>query len=85
MANVWQLDCATSKAYFYSGTSELREKAMEITDRPVYQIRPSDYRTVVGYDVLNGTVENGLKISLEDVVDGKNNLNVVKANVKQKR
>ena len=70
-ANVWQLDNATSKAFFYNGASDLAKKAMGITDRPVYRIRPSDNRTVDDYDVLNGTPENGLRVWLEDVVDGK--------------
>ena len=69
-ANVWNLEYATSKAYFYNGCSELEKNAELVTDRPVYKIRPSDKRTVLGYDILNGTKENGLRVWLEDVVDG---------------
>ncbi len=69
-ANVWYLDKATSKAFFYNGCFELEEEAEEVTDRPVYRVRSTDDRLVAGYDVLNGTPENGLNISLEDVVDG---------------
>lgn len=69
-ANVWNLEYATSKAFFYNGCSELERNALKITDRPVYRIRPSDERTVLGYDILNATKENGLRIFLEDVVDG---------------
>ena len=57
-SNVWRLDEATTKAYFYNGGSVLENKAMEITDRPVYRIRPSDDRIVSGYDVINGTPDN---------------------------
>ena len=35
-----------------------------------FKNRPSDERTVLGYDILNATKENGLRIFLEDVVDG---------------
>ena len=69
-ANVWNLEYATSKAFFYNGYSELEKNALKITDRPVYRIRPSDERTVLEYDILNATKENGLRIFLEDVVDG---------------
>ncbi len=74
-ANVWNLDNAISMSFFYNGCSKLEEKASEITDRPVYRVRPSDDRMVSGYDVLNGTPENGLRIWLEDVVDGSYTLN----------
>ena len=74
-ANVWNLDSATSLAFFYNGCSELESSASQITDRPVYIVRPSDDRMVSGYDVLNGTPENGLRIWLEDVVDGNYTLN----------
>lgn len=70
-ANVWNLDEASSSALFYNGCSELERKAEEVTDRPVYRIRPTDDRMVAGYDVLNGTPENNLRVWLEDVVDGK--------------
>ena len=69
-ANVWNLEYATSKAFFYNGCSESERNALKITDRPVYRIRPSDKRTILGYDILNATKENGLRIFLEDVVDG---------------
>lgn len=71
IANIWNLDEATSSALFYNGCSELERKAEEVTDRPVYRIRPTDDRMVAGYDVLNGTPENNLRVWLEDVVDGK--------------
>ncbi len=74
-ANALKLDEATTKAYFYNGGAELERKAMEITDRPVYRIRPTDERTVSGYDVINGTPDNGLRIWLDDVVDGNYTLN----------
>ena len=74
-SNVWRLDEATTKAYFYNGGSVLENKAMEITDRPVYRIRPSDDRIVSGYDVINETPDNGLRICLDDVVDGNYTLN----------
>ena len=48
---------------------------MEVTDRPVYRIRTTDGRTVAGYDVINGTNENGLRIWLDDVVEGKFTIN----------
>lgn len=84
-ANVGQLDNATSRAFFYNGASDLERRAMEITDRPVYRIRPSDDRTVVGYDVLNGTPENELRIWLEDVVDGRYTINSDISTVRTKR
>lgn len=73
-ANIWYLSEATSKAFFYNGCSELEEKAQGITDRPVYRVRPTDDRVVAGYDILNGTPDNGLRIFLEDVVDGQYSL-----------
>ena len=83
-ANVWNLDSATSMAFFYNGCSELENTASEITDRPVYRVRPSDDRMVSGYDVLNGTPENGLRVSLEDVVDGNYTLNAETPSVLRK-
>ncbi len=68
--NVWDLIYATSKAYFYNGSSQMERDASQITDRPVYRIRPTDDRTVSEYDILNATDENNLSIRLEDVVDG---------------
>jgi len=70
IANIWNLSSATSMAFFYNGGSKLERIASQITDRPVYRVRPSDDRRVSGYDVLNGTLENGLGIRLEDMVDG---------------
>lgn len=75
-ANVWNLENATSMAFFYNGCSELENNASQITDRPVYRVRPTDDRMVSGYDVLNGTSENGLEVVLKDVVDGNYTLNV---------
>ncbi len=75
IANVWYLDNATSLAFFYNGCLELESSTSQITDRPVYVVRPSDDRMVSGYDVLNGTPENGLRICLEDVVDKNYTLN----------
>ena len=83
-ANVWKLDNATSKAFFYNGCSELEKNALAITDRPVYRVRPSDDRMVSGYDVLNGTPENGLRIWLEDVVDGNYTINAKTPSVLRK-
>ncbi len=71
IANVWNLQYATEKAYFYNGGSELQRTAEEITDRPVYQIEPTDDRFVDNYAILNGTTENGFMIPLDDVLDGK--------------
>lgn len=62
-------------AFFYNGCSELESSTSQITDRPVYIVRPSDDRMVSGYDVLNGTPENGLRICLKDVVDKNYTLN----------
>ena len=84
MANVWNLDSACSKCFFYNGSSKLEHNASEIVDRPVYIVRPSDDRMVLSYDTLNGTLENGLKIELEDVVDGNYTLNVEKPSVLRK-
>lgn len=69
-ANIWNLEYATSKAFFYNGCSELERNALAIKDRPVYRVRPSDERTVLGYDILNATEENGLGVFLEDIIDG---------------
>lgn len=75
---------ATSKAFFYNGCSNLENNASKITDRPVYRVSPSDDRMVSSYDILNGTSENGLRISLEDVVDGNYTLNVETPSVLRK-
>ena len=71
VANVWKLRNATTMAFFVNGASELEEAAPRITSRPVYRINPSDDRKVSSYKLLNGNAENGLDVSLEDVVDGK--------------
>lgn len=83
-ANVWELDNATTKAFFYNGCSELENAADEIGDRPVYRIRPTDDRMVSGYDVLNGTPENGLRVWLEDIVDGRYTINKDSQSVEEK-
>lgn len=82
LANVWELDKATAMAFFYNGCSDLETAALkqEVNDRPVYSVSPSEGRTVVGYDVLNGTPENGLSVPLEDVVDGKYTLSAENTN-----
>ena len=69
-ANVWGLNEAEASAYFYNGVSALEDMAMQITDRPVYRIEPTDERTVGHYEVLNGTKENGLRVWLDDILDG---------------
>ncbi len=74
-ANVCNLDSTTSMSFFYNGSSELENSALEITDRPVFRVRPSDDRMVLDYDVLNKISENGQRIRLEDVVDGNYTLN----------
>ena len=84
IANVQNLESATSLAFFYNGCSELESSASQITDRPVYKVRPSDDRMVYGYDVLNGTTENGLRIQLEDIVDENYTLNVETPSVQRK-
>lgn len=70
VANVWNLDEATSMAFFHNGGSELESKADSITDRPVYRIVPSGDRVVNECQILNGTPYNGLEVGLDDVVDG---------------
>lgn len=75
-ANVWNLENATAMAFFYNGGSELKNIAFQVTDRPVYRVRTSDDRMVLGYDVLNGTPENGLIIPIEDIIDGNYTLNI---------
>ena len=76
IANVRNLEYATSKAFFYTGDDfDLKNNLSQIADRPVYGIRPTDDRMVSDYDVLNGTDENGLNILLEDVVDGNYSVN----------
>lgn len=75
IANIWNLDNATTKAFFYNGCSELENIASQITDRPVYRVVPNDDRTVYGYSVLNATKENNLYVPLEDIVDENYTLN----------
>lgn len=75
-ANVWNLENATAMAFFYNGGSELKNIAFQVTDRLVYRVRTSDDRMVLGYDVLNGTPENGLIIPIEDIIDGNYTLNI---------
>lgn len=70
IANVKNLKKATSMAFFYNGGSQLERNVSCIMDRPVYRVQPTDDRTVALYDVMNGTIDNELDISLEDVVDG---------------
>ena len=74
-ANYYQVEESEEKAYFYNGCSDLERIATEVTDRPVYKVRPNDDRTVAGYDVLNGTKVNNLRIWLEDILDGSYKIN----------
>ena len=46
MANVWNLNSATSLTFFYNGCSELENNAFQITDKPVYKIKPSNNRMI---------------------------------------
>lgn len=71
LANLWRLKDSTTMAYFYNGCSELSTIASGIIDRPVYRIIPKEDRTVDEYTILNATSNNGLDVSLSDVVDGK--------------
>lgn len=65
LANVFELDNAVTKAFFYSGGSNLKYGADEVNDRPVYIINPDDDRVVDSYEIINN-----VNVSLEDVVDG---------------
>lgn len=71
LANLWRVKDSTDIAYFYSGCIGLEQMAFDITDRPVYRITPNDDRTVSRYTILNATVENGLNVSLDDLLAGK--------------
>lgn len=75
VANVWNLDKATSMAFFHNGGSSLENNAREITDRPVYRIVPTDDRVVAECRILNSTSENSLEILLDDVVEGRYSVN----------
>lgn len=44
---------ATEKAYFYNGSSHINYDAVEITDRPVYMVAPTEESYVGGYQLLN--------------------------------
>ena len=66
LANMQGLKDATKKAYFYSGGNSLKMKASEITDRPVYEVLPSDDRKVVACNIINN-----VNIGLTDVLNGK--------------
>ena len=68
--NVKYLNKATTKAYFYDGASILYNKANEITDRPIYQVFPSNKRTVLGYNILNFDVSKNARVKLDDIVNG---------------
>lgn len=70
LANVGNLEYATSMAYFYNGGSQLLEDADEINDRPVYLVSPTDDRRVASYSLSNADKNVALSIRLEDVVNG---------------
>jgi len=74
-ANYYGVEESNEKAYFYNGGSNLKTIAKEITDRPVYEVRPDNDRTVSGYNVLNGTRINNLRIWLNDILDGSYKIN----------
>ena len=75
VANIWNLDEATSMAFFHNGGSKLEAGARSITDRPVYRIVPGDDRVVNECQILNGTPYNGLEVELDDVVEGNYSIN----------
>lgn len=45
---------ATEKCFFFDGTSLIPYDSVEITDRPVYMVAPTDDNLVGGYQILNG-------------------------------
>lgn len=63
--NMYGSRMATQKAYFYCGASKLKSEAQEVTDRPVYEIYPSDDRKVENYKILND-----VDVDLDSVVNG---------------
>ena len=66
LANTWGLDSAYTKVYCYDGGLNLYHNAVEVTDRPVYEITPSRKRTVAKCEIINDVF-----VALNDVVDGK--------------
>lgn len=65
VGNMYGSEKSNEKKYFYNGGSELESQVDKIDDRPIYEIYPSDDRTVAGYQVLGG-----IQIRLEDVLCG---------------
>ena len=66
LANIWSLEAAYEKAYFYDGGLHLYHHSLEVTDRPVYEITPSRKRTVAKCEIINDVY-----ISLDDIVSGR--------------
>lgn len=69
-ANVGRLDYAESKSYFYDGGSDFFDKADYFRDRPVFLVKPTDFRTVGSSNVINAENRYYLRVKLEDVVRG---------------
>lgn len=57
-------EVATEKAYFYNGTSHISYDAVDISDRPVYMVAPTDDSLVGGYQILNG-----YSVPLSEIID----------------
>ena len=66
LANMHGFENATKKAYFFNGETFLKIRASEVTDRPVYEILPSDDRKVVACNIIND-----VNVGLTDVLNGK--------------
>ncbi len=64
-ANMYGVDEAIEKAFFYCGSSKLKEQAPTITDRPVYEVYPTDNRQVAEFNILNS-----VEVDLAYVLDG---------------
>lgn len=70
-ANIENLKYATTVAYFHDGYTELGDMNGARVDRPVYLVYTTRKNTVKGARVLNANDENGLRIPLKDIVNGK--------------
>lgn len=64
LANMYGFESAKEKAYF-ANVLRLTKDLSQITDRPVYMIKPTERRTIGDYTIIND-----VNIDLNDVISG---------------
>ena len=66
LTNLDKIQYASDLAYFFGVNGS--DRNIDISDRPVYSIKPTAERTVGEYQLLNPSIDNN--VWLEDVLEG---------------